>query len=447
MGGRRQAPPRDAARLNLASTARRLALRALGELRHPKRTLADALAALEPEDLEERERSFLHELLFGTLRRRGWLDHVLAQLGARPPDGLDAEVLDVLRLGAYQLLFTRVPAYAALSESVDLARAAAPRAAGFVNAVLRRLQREGPPAEPNPGQDPLRWLTTAGSLPLWLAERWLERLGPSRSIARARALLEPAPTHFRVNPRLDDAPARLAAAGVRAAPSLVPGALALVEGRLAGLAAQGAVYVQDAGAQIVAHLAAAEGLVLDACAAPGGKSLLLADLGFGRTHVVAADASRRRLATLAALRDRWGAERISAVAADARRPPWRTSFDSILLDAPCSGLGTLARHPDIRWRRRPRDLPRHAERQRALLEALAPLVRPGGRLVYATCSIEPEENEEVVGPFLELHPEFVPDDLPGWAEPHRDGPFLRTQPAPAGDAFFVARLRRAPRAG
>jgi 16S rRNA (cytosine967-C5)-methyltransferase len=414
----------------------------LREVSRERGTLADALAEPELDGLDERDRALLHELVLGTLRRRGWLDYVLSGLASRPLTRLDPGILDVLRLGAYQLLFTRVPPHAALSESVDLARNVEPRAAGLANAVLRRLQREGPPAAADPASDPLRWLTTSGSLPRWLAERWLARLGPERAVSRARALLDVPPIHFRVHPRVDDVPAWLASVGVRAQPTYVPGAFELLEGRLAGLASEGLVYVQDAGAQMVAQLAAADGRVLDVCAAPGGKSLLLADLS-RVTRVVAADASLRRVRTLEKLRARWGASRVTVLAADARRPPFRAPFDCVLLDAPCSGLGTLARRPDIRWRLQAGDLARHAERQRTMIEAVAAFVRPGGRLVYATCSVEPEENEDVVRPFLGRHPDFAPEDPPSWAEPHRDGAFVRMEPgATAGDAFFVATLRR-----
>jgi 16S rRNA (cytosine967-C5)-methyltransferase len=140
---------------------------------------------------------------------------------------------------------------------------------------------------------------------------------------------------------------------------------------------------------------------------------------------------------------RWGAQNVQPVRADALRPPFAALFDAVLLDAPCSGLGTLARHPDIRWRLGPADLARHAARQKALLAALAPLVRPGGRLVYATCSVEPEETDEVVLPFLEARPDFSAEALPPWAEPFRSGAFVRTGTPPSrGDAFFAARLRR-----
>jgi 16S rRNA (cytosine967-C5)-methyltransferase len=404
-------------------------------------TLAQALAVPAVEALDERERALLHELVLGTLRRRGWLDHVLGRLVHQPLERVVPGVLDALRLGAYQLLFTRVPSHAALSESVDLARAVEPRAAGFANAVLRRLQREGAPPEPDANLDVMAWLTSFGSLPRWLAERWANGLGPVRAVERARALLDAPPVHFRTNPRRPAA-TLLDAGGVRAQPAFVPGSLTLVEGRLSPFLESGIAYVQDVGSQLVGALAATEGTVLDVCAAPGGKSLLMADLGEGRTRVVAADASPRRVRTLESLRRRWGAAEVRVVAADGLRPPFMRPFDAVLLDAPCSGLGTLARHPDIRWRCGAGEPERQQHRQRALLEAQAPLLRPGGRLVYATCSLEPEENEEVVEPFLQAHAEFEIEDLPDWAERLRQGRFLRLEPESSADGFFVARLRR-----
>ncbi|HSD25729.1 MAG TPA: transcription antitermination factor NusB [Vicinamibacteria bacterium] len=427
----------------MAGKAREVARRVLGRVagRH---SLADALAAPAVERLDERERAFLHELVLGTLRRRGWLDHVLAGLSSRPLRSLTPGVLDALRLGAYQLLFTRVAPPAAVSESVELARRVEARSAGFANAVLRRLQREGPPPEPDAVADPAGWLTTAGSLPAWLAERWIARLGPPAAVARARALLVSPPTHVRLNPRVPDAEAQLAAAGVETRPAAVAGALE-ARGPVVALAERGVLYVQDAASQLVARLAAAEGLVLDACAAPGGKSLLVADLAGSRARVLAAELSPRRLATLVRLRSRWGATNVLPLAADALRPPFApATFDAVLLDAPCSGLGTLARNPDIRWRLAPQDLARHAERQRALLEAVAALVRPGGRLVYAVCSVEPEETGDVLQPFLEAHSELEREGLPAWAEAFADAGVVRTDPArDRTDAFFAAALRRA----
>jgi 16S rRNA (cytosine967-C5)-methyltransferase len=159
--------------------------------------------------------------------------------------------------------------------------------------------------------------------------------------------------------------------------------------------------------------------------------------------VIAAELSPPRLVTMAGLVARWGATNVDIVGADARRPPLNRPMEAVLLDAPCSGLGTLGRHPDIRWRARAADLGRHARRQRELLEGVAPMVAAGGTLVYATCSIEPEENEEVVGPFLEAHPEFTIAPRPGWADAFADGRFLRTRPeSDGGDGFFAARLMR-----
>ena len=428
----------------MASPSRVLALDVLCRLEGPRGTLADALARPAIATLEPRDRALVHELVLGTLRRRGWLDHVLSRLVDKRGQSLSPAVRNALRLGAYQLLYLRVATHAAVSESVELVRPEAPRACGLVNAVLRRLLREGPPPDPDPLREPLAWLRTAGSLPAWLAERWLSRLGAVSAVGRARVLLEAAPTHFRFHPRRPEGPARVAAVGLEARPATVPGAWTIEGGgELGALAAAGLVYVQDQGSQLVAHLAASEGLVLDACAAPGGKSLLLADLGGPGALVIAVDSSKRRLRTLVALRARWDVPNVLAVAADSMRPPFRGSFDSVLLDAPCSGLGTLARNPDIRWRLRPSDIERHAARQRALLRALAPLVRAGGSLVYSTCSVEDEENGDVVGPFLEAHPEFSCLDLPRWADPFREGSQVRMDPGRhRGDAFFAARLLR-----
>jgi len=426
----------------VTGSARPLALETLRGLASGRASLGELLARPDAEALAERERRFLHELVLGTLRRRGWLDHVLSSLSSRPLDRLTPGVLDALRLGAYQLLYLRVAPHAAVGETVELARGVEPRSAGFANAVLRRLQREGPPAEPDAAADPVGWLTTAGSLPGWLADRWCASLGPARAVARARACLAAPPSHVRLNPRVPDALARVEAAGVEVRTTCVPGALEAGGGRLVDLARGGVLYVQDAGSQLVGLLAAARGVVLDACAAPGGKALLIADAGGDGTRVIAAEASRRRVRALARLRSLWGAPNVSVVVADALRPPFARPFDSVLLDAPCSGLGTLGRNPDIRWRLGPDDVARQAERQRRMLESVAALVRPGGRLVYATCSLEPEETEGVVGPFLERQGAFESEEAPSWAGPFLHGPFVRIEGGEGGDSFFAARLRR-----
>ncbi len=427
----------------MPSPARLLAFRILSETERGGALLAERMAAPDVEALDRRERAFLHELVLGTLRSRGRLDHALGRASDRPIDEMDEPTRNALRLGAYQVLRLRVPDRAAVSESVDLVRPAAPKAAGFVNAVLRRLARDGAPKEPDAAKDPLAWMTTIGSIPRWIAERWIARLGASGAVARARAFEAVPPTVVRLNPRIADALAQVAAAGVTLAPLRVPGAWLATGDAPTSLVLAGIVYVQDQGSQMIAHLAARDGLVLDACAAPGGKSTLLSDLGSGRTCVVAADVSRPRVRTLATLARRWGASAVHVLAADALRPPFARRFDSVLLDAPCSGLGTLGRNPDIRWRSRAEDLPRHAARQRALLDAVAAVVAPGGTLVYATCSLEPEENEGVVSPFLDARRDFAPAPLPDWAAPLASGPFARTLPErDSGDGFFAARLVR-----
>jgi 16S rRNA (cytosine967-C5)-methyltransferase len=427
----------------VATATRQAALRVLLDTERGGPTLADRLAAADVEGLPPRDRAFLHELVLGTLRRRGALDFACSRLLDTPVSRLDAPVKATLRLGAYQLLHMRVPARAAVSESVELARETAPRAAGLVNAVLRRLAREGPPVFPDAATDPMAWMTTAGSLARWLATRWLARLGPATAVARAGALLDPPPTVFRLNPRVPDALERARAAGLEPRPLIVPGAW-IAEGRAAALSAQGTVYLQDQGSQMAAHLAAEGALLLDACAAPGGKATLLADLLGATGRVVAAEASLPRLQRMAGLVERWGATSVRLVGADARRPPFGCLFDSVLLDAPCTGLGTLSRHPDIRWRTVERDVLRQARRQRELLDSVAALVRPGGRLVYSVCSGEPEEGEGIVRAFLDAHSEFSLAPLAGWAARFAEGGYACTRPErDGGDAFFAAVMQRA----
>ena len=427
----------------MATLARRLAFQVLMQLDDRSATLADRLVTPDLQDLPQRDRAFVHELVLGVLRQRGALDHALQPLVDRPLTRLDLPTLTALRLGAYQILRLRVPGRAAVSESVDLAREQG-WGAGLVNAVLRRLARDGAPAAPDPRADPLGWLTSVGSLPGWLAARWLSRMGSEPALARAQAFLEVPPTTFRVNPRVQDALARCAAAGLQPRPLAVPGAWQATAGRAADLSAEGTIYLQDQGSQMVAHLATAPGRVLDACAAPGGKSTLMADLEGPETLVVSAEASLKRVRTLKELVGRWGSTNVRVLAGDAERPPFGETFDAVLLDAPCSGLGTLGRHPDIRWRLTAADIDRQAERQRRLLLSLAPFVKRGGKLVYAVCSAEPEEGELAVQALNEARPDFRPEPLPSWAAPFADGFAARTAPErDRGDAFFAVVLRRA----
>jgi 16S rRNA (cytosine967-C5)-methyltransferase len=427
----------------MTSPARLEAFAVLTALDAGQQTLGDLLASPSRDALPPRERAFLHELVMGVLRQRGSLDQALRGATGRPLESVDPASLAALRLGAYQLFHLRVPSHAAVSETVGLAPDA--HARGFLNAVLRRLSREGPPPEPDPVRAPLDWLTATGSLPRWLAERWLTRFGREGAVARARRLLTPADVHLRLNPRVADAAERCASAGVTLTPLPVGGAWRSSGSTVGALAREGLLYVQDASAQLVAQLATVRpGRVFDACAAPGGKALAIADALGSRGMVVAADSSPRRAATLASVVARWGESNIRVIQADAERPPFRSqAFACVLLDAPCSGLGTLRRNPDLRWRLRPEDLPRQAARQRRLLAATCRLVRPGGLLVYATCSAEAEETTEVIADFLAQHDDFTPAPMPAFARPFQRGPGILTDgDDQLVDWFFAAPLAR-----
>jgi 16S rRNA (cytosine967-C5)-methyltransferase len=427
----------------LTTPERRLALDVLRGIARSRQTLGDLLAQPDIERLDPQARGFLHELVLGTLRHRGALDHALASVSSRPLAETDPVVLDALRLGVYQLLRMRVPDHAAVSETVELLRDVGSRAGGFANAVLRNLTRRGAPATPDPQSDPLGWMTTTGSLPRWLAERWIRQEGAATAVERARALLEPAPLTFRINPRRPDAAERVREAGLEPQALTVPDAWTATAGRPVDLAREGLIYLMDMGSQLVARLAAANGRVLDACAAPGGKSLLMADAE-PRAFVAALDIAPRRLRTMAGLVGTWRATNVTITSADALRPPFRpASFGSVLLDAPCSGLGTLGRNPDLRWRSTAEDVVRQAVRQGRLIRAVADLVKPGGRLVYSACTLEPEETESVVRSFLAERPDFTPLPAPDWAASFVDRGFLRVRPEKGpGDGFFAALLGR-----
>ncbi|HEX8695088.1 MAG TPA: 16S rRNA (cytosine(967)-C(5))-methyltransferase RsmB [Longimicrobium sp.] len=431
-----------------ATAARRAALRVLERVRGgdlADRAFDHAAAGLEP-----RDRAWAQELVYGTFRLRGRIDHLLGALVRGGVDKLEPVVLDVLRLGAYQLLeMGSVPPYAAVSQSVELARAGgAERAAGLVNGVLQNLQRRRESIRfPAFERDPAGHLATWGSHPRWVVERWIARWGADD----ARLLVEAdnARPELYVRPlglSLPDAAARLHEAGVEGVPVPVsPDSLRVLPPASAAeaLAAIPAV-VQDPAAALVVRYAAvpAGATVLDVCAAPGGKALGLAE---SAARVAAADLSPRRLKRVVenAARVGW-AERLGAVAADARLPPFRAA-DAVLLDAPCTGTGTFRRHPDGRWRVAPDDLEALARLQAELLQAAAALVRPGGVLVYSTCSLEREENEERVEAFLADHPEFAPRPAEGAVAPELLDAAGRLCVLPQRhgvDGAFAARLER-----
>ena len=390
------------------------------------------------------DRGLVTELVYGTLAWQGRLDHHLGPLLSRPLIALDAPVRAALRLGLYQLLFLdRIPAYAAVDGSVSLV---ARRARGLVNAVLRGVERNRAglvlPEGDSPAALAVRW-----SHPIWLVERWAAELG----LDETKRLLEAdnRSPHVAIRPnRLRTTPAELAreleAAGVATRPgAYATDALVVTAGAglLRALPAfrEGRFSYQGEASQLVAALVdvPSGSRVLDACAAPGGKTLAIAERG---AHVVALDRHRAGLSRLRESAGRLGVDDVMAAVADARRPPTIRGFEAVLVDAPCSGLGTLRRHPELRWRRRPDDVPRLAELQHQCLRGVAALVQPGGLLVYAVCTRTRDETTDVVERFLAEHPRFVVEPAPLQCV-DADG-HLRTAPHTHDlDGFFAARLR------
>ncbi len=412
---------------------------------------ADALA--DPRDV-----GLLHEITLGVLRRRASLDHVLAQAAGRPPESLEPAVRAVLRLGAYELLhLTRVPDFAAVDGAVRLAHAAgASRASGLVNAVLRRVARERasllPPTAP---EGDVVALALETSHPGWWVERLVARLGWERAREVLDADNRPPALTLRPALRRTSPPAladRLRSEGVSTeSGAYLPEALRVLSGRPQDTAAwrEGLAWVQDEAAQLPVALFGPEvpGPALDACAAPGGKTLQMADALEKSAVLVAADRHLGRLRRLVRGLARVRPAGVLPLAADAAQPALRPGFAVALVDAPCSGTGTLRRHPELRWRLRPEDPARMGRLQAAILSSTAALVRPGGRLVYAVCSMEPEEGEEVVAGFLQREPGFKADDgrevLPPTAHRLCDGQGrVNTSPALGLDGFFAALLRR-----
>lgn len=411
--------------------------------------LADRAIGVTGAHLDSRDRAWLQELVFGTARLRGRIDHYLFQFVRGAPEILGPEVLDVLRLGAYQLLvMDGVPAYAAVSQSVELIRAAGtPRAAGLVNGVLQSLRRGWRSVEfPAFETRPIEHLVTWGSHPRWLVERWATRW----SVEEVRDLVE----HDNQRPDLYIRPVRatpaevvqrLDGAGIGAEPvDGFPDSVRILppHGAADALGAVPAI-VQDPAASMVARFAGfGKGArVLDLSAAPGGKTTAMADFG---ALVTAHDASFDRIGRVRENVERVGlAHRVGLVVGDARRPPVR-SASGILLDAPCTGTGTLRRHPDGRWRISEADLSSLVGLQRELLLGAVGALEIGGILVYSTCSLEPEENEAQIEWLLERRPDLrLMAPASGIDGTMLDEFFLRLLPHRHGfDGAFAARLER-----
>ncbi|HUJ28530.1 MAG TPA: 16S rRNA (cytosine(967)-C(5))-methyltransferase RsmB [Myxococcales bacterium] len=403
--------------------------------------------------LEPREAALATELSYGVLRWQIELDRAIAAHSDRKPDELDPPVQVALRVGAYELLHhPSVPARAAVNEGVELCKELkATRATGFVNAVLRRLSetRAAPPPPPREA-DPEGHVAASTSHPRWMVERWARWLGLEETEKLCRANQQQAPAVVRLK-RGAREQALAALAPWQPQPGRYsPDAAVLGAGAPPALDIegheQGLFQAQDEAAQLVTLFAAprADDRVLDACAAPGGKACHLAELS---ASVLAVDLHARKARQVAEAAQRMGLGNLDSRAADATLPlpgVAESSFDLVLLDAPCSGLGTLRRHPEVKLRRTPADVDRLAQLQAKLLSSVARYVKPGGLLVYALCTLTPEECDEQVARFTKSASQFhVEPPPPGFPADCLAGDFLRTLPHRTGtDGFFAARLRR-----
>lgn len=422
------------------SPARRAAFEILREVEAG--AFSSILLAAEEPKLKPVDRALVHELVLGVLRWQLWLDKLIEQFTKRDVESLDLPVRLALRLGLYQLRFlTRIPAPAAVNESVNLVRSAkVSSASAFVNAMLRRAIREANYDPASEVTNAIERLAIETSHPAWLIERWTNALGLEEAEAFARANNRVPPTAFRIVgrdfeeilDRLREAHGILEPSTVAEGAWRVSGASSIVR----ELALSGAIYLQDEASQLVAQTVALQPgeRALDLCAAPGGKTTLIAQRAGASALIVASDLSKKRLETVVRTSALHNLSQIKSLVLDAAQPlPFENSvFDRILLDAPCSGTGTLRRNPEIRWRISETDIHELAAQQQLFLNHAARVLKPGGQLVYSTCSTEPDENEKVVAAFLDSHTQFQPiKTIRTW--PHREGT----------DGFFIAGFRLA----
>jgi 16S rRNA (cytosine967-C5)-methyltransferase len=435
------------------SPARRSAFEILRRVEAEAAFASVLLAALDT-NMREDDRALSHELVLGVLRRRLWLDRSLEHFANRSIAGFDLAVRLALELGLYQLRFlSRIPPSAAVNESVNLVRAARLKsAASFVNAVLRRATRE-PDYDPSAAvNDPIERLSIETSHPRWLIDRWANAFGFREAADLARANNQPAPVAFRLTVKSQDNKERIlsewAAAGAEVFPSKVaPDSWRVIgAGRAAQeLAREGLIYFQDEASQLVAHLLSAgdSDRIVDLAAAPGSKATQISMLAPGAT-IVAGDFYPHRIVTTRGLANTQRAQLHFLVHDATQRLPFAdSSFDRVLLDAPCSGTGTLRRNPEIRWRLQPGDIEELSLQQLAMLANAAKVVRPQGRVVYSTCSVEIEENERVVQRFLADNNDFVRVELNGPRELRTPNGDIRTWPHRQDvDGFFIAALTR-----
>ena len=429
----------------MIAPARRAAIDALAVIDAGDLDMGSAIARARVTLSDERDRALLLDIVTGTLRMQAALDYQLSLRVKRPLDKLDAAVLRVLRMSACQLIYSsRLPASAVINDAVELTRRSGKSsAAGLTNAVLRSLSRDRQSLQWPSRDDIGAHLSIVYSHPRWLVDRWIDRFGAGAAEAWLTFNNVPAAMCLAVNRHLttrESLAAELAGAGVQTEPTArARYGLRVIDGRPLGTTAftEGRFIVQDEASQLIGELVEPPhgATVLDLCASPGGKTLAVSAATGTTGTVVACDVRPQRVRLLARTIARCQVPnaRVVQVPADGPLPFAPASFDLIVIDAPCSGLGTVRRDPDIRWRRTPDDLPRFAATQIDLLSRTADLVKRGGRILYSTCSSEPEENDEVVNAFLESHPNFTLERL------HQTLPFRDHL-----EAFFGAVLNLRP---
>ncbi|AQS59053.1 16S rRNA (cytosine(967)-C(5))-methyltransferase RsmB [Desulforamulus ferrireducens] len=409
------------------------------------------------------DRAFATELVYGVLRKLNTLDWVLAHFLKQPLASQTVWVRNILRMGTYQIMFMpRVPDSAACNESVNLAKKYGHAgAAKFVNGVLRNVAREQANLDyPDPQEDPVDYIALKYSHPTWLVERWLKEFGFEETVALCQANNRPAPNTVRTNTLKITREAlikRLQEEAVEARETkYVPEGLNLnnfLSYRSLSSFQEGLYQVQDESSMLVAHVLnpATGSRVLDVASAPGGKTTHVAQLMRDTGEIIACDLYAHKLDLIMDNCRRLGITSIRAEVADARElyKTYQGWADYVLVDAPCSGLGVLRRRPDARWRKDPSQLPGIVRLQKEILQSAAKCLRPGGVLVYSTCTITPEENLGVVQDFLAEHPEFSLGDLRQLLPPGLDQEataekgYLQLLPHVHGmDGFFIARLRK-----
>jgi len=444
--------------------ARKKALEVLTRWEKRGSTMDPLFDAFVMEDplLTELDKAFAREIVYGVLRWRGRLDWIIAAYSRIKPSRLERAILAILRMGAYQILFMdRVPAAAAVDESVKLTKGLRKKeAVAFVNGILRGIA-EGRKeiTYPDIQTHPIEYIAAFHSHPTWLVRRWVEQLGREETIALCQANNQFPPLTSRVNTlkrSREEVIQQLHDQGIEASPTLFsPVGLCIKDPPALttwGPLQQGWLQVQDEAAQLVSLMLAPKPgqRILDLCAAPGGKTTHLAELMQDQGEIVAVDVSPTKLQIVQENCQRLGISMVKAKALDATRPlPFPSgSFDGCLVDAPCSGLGTLRRHPEGKWRIKEQDILRLQEMQNQILRQAAPLVKQGGVLVYSTCTLTSEENEGVIEAFLSEHSEFHLENaarlLPKACEALVDEKdYLRTLPHRHGtDGFFAARIKK-----